>query len=478
MADFSSNILTYIASFKPYVLLPIIILLFSLFFRLPLSRTIHSSLLIGIGFLGIFIVFGYFIESIQPAIQMLITRTGVNLNVLDVGWTPLAAIAWANQMAPVYVILILGLNLIMLFTNYTKTLNIDIFNYWHFIMAGTLVYETTRNTVFALLATLIVSVLILKFADWSAPAVERLTGLSGISITTFSCQTYLPLGIVGNAAIEKIPILKDIKMNSETMKSRLGILGEPLTIGFIIGILLGLCAGYDPKDILQLGIEIAGISFLIPVMSGIIANGLLPISEGIKTYSENRFFKEGRKYYIGLHYAVLLKNDSVIVTGILLMPLALVFAFILPGANFIPLGELANISSVIALIVVVSKGNVFRSLLIGIPIIISKIFVASYLAVILTKLYQNPTLDFCEFPGQITSFLEGGNLLRFWIMKLFEGHILSILLVPLIIMILFISYRLSKDDTDVNNDPLTVSDNKERISDSKELILGREGRLK
>ena len=443
MAEFLSSALIQISSLKPYVLLPVIILVFALFFRLPLGRAIHSSLLIGIGFLGIFIVFSYFIESIEPALKMLIERTGVNLDVLDVGWTPLSAIAWANKMAPVYVILIFGVNIILLLVNFTETLNIDIWNYWHFIMAGTLVYETTQNALLALLATLITAILILKFADWSAPAVERLTGLSGISITTFSGQSYLPLGVIGNQIINRIPIIRDINFNSENMRNRLGILGEPLTIGLIIGILLGIWAGYGLKDTMQLGVEIAGVSYLIPVMSGIIASGLIPISEGIKFYSENKFLKKGRKNYMGLHYAILMKNDSVIITGILLMPIALFFSFSLPGANFIPFGELANISSAMVMIVVITGGNVFRSLVIGIPIIIGKIYAASCLAAVLTKLYQNPNLGFLEVDGMITSFLEGGNLLRFWILRASEGNTISLLLIPVMVILLIATFRWS-----------------------------------
>lgn len=457
MFDLFSNALMQISSLKPYVLLPIIILLFSLFFRLPFERAIHSSLLIGIGFLGIFIVFGYFIESIEPAIRMLIVRTGVHLNVLDVGWTPLSAIAWSNNMAPLYVALIFGINMLMLLVNFTKTFNIDIWNYWHFIMAGTLVSETTNNVLLSVLATMIAAVLTLKFADWSAPAVERLTGLSGISITTFSGQSYLPLGIIGNWILDKIPIIKEINLDSETMKSRLGILGEPITIGLIFGIILGLSAGYGLKNTMQLGIVIAGVSYLIPVMSGIIANGLIPISEGIKAYSEKRLSKADRNNYMGLHYAILMKNDSVIVTGIILMPIALLLAFTLPGANFIPFGELANISSAIVMIVVVTKGNVFRSLMIGIPIIIGKIYVASYLAITLTRLYQNPNLGFLEVEGLVTSFLEGGNLLRFWIVKLCEGNIVSLLLLPVMVMLLIITYQWSiKTQRDLINSPVPV----------------------
>lgn len=458
MVDLFSNTLIQISSLKPYVLLPIIILLFSLFFRLSVGRAIHSSLLIGIGFFGIFIVFGYFIESIEPAIRMLIIRTGVRLNVLDVGWTPLSAIAWANKMAPIYVVLIFGINLIMLLAKYTETLNIDIWNYWHFIMAGTLVYETTHNILLAVLATTIVAVLTLKFADWSAPAVERITGISGISITTFSGQSYLPLGVVGNQIIDRIPIIRNINLDSETMKNKLGILGEPITIGLIFGIILGISAGYGMKNTMQLGVEIAGVSYLIPVMSEIIASGLIPISEGIKAYSEKKL-KPGRKNYMGLHYAVLMKNDSVIVTGIILMPVALLLAFTLPGANFIPFGELANISSAIAMIVVVTRGNVFRSLVLGIPIIAGKIYVASYLAVALTNLYRNPNLGFTEVEGLITSFLEGGNLLRFWIIKICEGNLVSLLLLPVMIMLLIITYQWSiKTQRELINSPIPVQE--------------------
>lgn len=125
-----SVFIEYIFSFEPYVVLPLIILIMALLFKIPLTKAFLSALTIGIGFIGIFIILGYFVENIGPAVEALISRTALDYNVLEVGWPPLAAIAWSYNLAPLLILLIILVNMIMLALKISKTVNVDIWNYW------------------------------------------------------------------------------------------------------------------------------------------------------------------------------------------------------------------------------------------------------------------------------------------------------------------------------------------------------------
>lgn len=427
-----NQILSTILGFKPYVLLPIIILLFSLAFRLPWKRSLMAALTIGVGFIGIFTVFDFFVASIAPAIKGLVDHTGLRMNAMDVGWPPLAAITWSFKMAPLFLIAGLAGNAIFLALRWTKTVNIDIWNYWHFIFTGALVHQITGNAFLSLFATISASIITLKLADWSAPSVKAFSNLPGVSISTLSALTYYPIGYLGERLFEKIPFINRIQADPESIRRKLGILGEPLVIGFLLGTLLGLGARYDLKKSLDLAFSIGAVIYLLPIMSGILGKGLIPISDGIKEVVHRRFPHMGETY-IGLDSAILVGNTSIVVTGLLLMPFALLLAFILPGVRFIPLGDLPNMVGAIVMILVATRGNVIKSVLIGLPIIVAKLYIASNMAEIYTHLSLNAGFKYPGYDGLITSFLDGGNMLRYGLVQLFSGNSWAIVIVTILL---------------------------------------------
>src|SRR5690606_26115516 len=114
-----------------------------------------------------------------------------------------------------------------------------------------------------------------------------------------------------------------------------------MVIGFLIGILLGFGAEYDLKELLGLAFSISAVIYLLPLMAEVLSKGLLEVTEGIKVFVKEKFFAR-KEIYIGLDLAILLGNPAIVVTGVFLMPVALILAFIIPGVNFIPLGDLGN----------------------------------------------------------------------------------------------------------------------------------------
>jgi len=170
-------IVTTMLSFKSYVLLPILMIILSSIIGLKMKKALKASVTLGIGFVGIFVIFDYFVNKIGPVLKLIIERTGISQNVMDVGWPPLAAMAWSFKLAPILIILIILVNIIMLVTKLTKTINIDIWNYWHFIFTAQLVYKISNNIFLSISSALVLLIICIKLADWSAEDVINLSGI-------------------------------------------------------------------------------------------------------------------------------------------------------------------------------------------------------------------------------------------------------------------------------------------------------------
>ena len=438
------TVVQYVLGFGPTVLLPLVLFFLALFFKVKPAKALRSSLIVGIGFVGIYAIFDILTSNVGPAAQAMVERTGISLPVVDLGWPPLAAITWGSPIAPFVIPLTMLINVAMLALNKTRTVDVDMWNYWHFALAGTLVYYSTGSFVLGLSAAAIAAIVVLKVADWSAPLVAKYFGLEGISLPTLSSVVFFPIGLLFDKIIDKIPGLNRIHIDPESVQKRLGIFGEPMMVGTILGILLGIIAGYDFKHILLLGISIGGVMFILTCMVRILMEGLLPLSEAIKKYLNAKY--PGRDdLFIGLDIAVAVGNPAIISTALILTPISVFIAFLLPGNKVLPLGDLANLAVMASMIVLACRGNIFRAVITAIPVIIADLWIATKIAPFITGMAKDVNFKMAEgSSGQVSSFLDGGNPFRYWLLEIFNGNMIAIGLVPVIALIIYAIFRLTK----------------------------------
>lgn len=438
------TVVQYVLGFGPTVLLPLVLFFLALFFKVKPAKALRSSLIVGIGFVGIYAIFDILTSNVGPAAQAMVERTGISLPVVDLGWPPLAAITWGSPIAPFVIPLTMLINVAMLALNKTRTVDVDMWNYWHFALAGTLVYYSTGSFVLGLSAAAIAAIVVLKVADWSAPLVAKYFGLEGISLPTLSSVVFFPIGLLFDKIIDKIPGLNRIHIDPESVQKRLGIFGEPMMVGTILGILLGIIAGYDFKHILLLGISIGGVMFILPRMVRILMEGLLPLSEAIKKYLNAKY--PGRDdLFIGLDIAVAVGNPAIISTALILTPISVFIAFLLPGNKVLPLDDLANLAVMASMIVLACRGNIFRAVITAIPVIIADLWIATKIAPFITGMAKDVNFKMAEgSSGQVSSFLDGGNPFRYWLLEIFNGNMIAIGLVPVIALIIYAIFRLTK----------------------------------
>jgi PTS system galactitol-specific IIC component len=435
------RVISFIFSFKAYVMLPAVILVVALVIRMKVGQSLLSALRLGVGFAGIFVVFDFFVQQIAPAVTAMVSTRGLNFPVLDVGWPPLAGITWASAVAPLSIPLVLALNFVLLALNLTRTINIDIWNYWHFALIGALVQAASGSLLMGLAATALIAVYTIIVADWSAPMVEKECGLKGISITTLSVNGLLPYGVAANSLIDRIPGLRRISLTPKEGGGRLSILVDPMMIGVFVGALFGILAGYNVKRILELAINVAAVMFLLPHCGGLIGQAMQPVSLQLKSIIQRRFPNK-TVLYVGMDSGIIMQNKSVIVTGLLLMPISIGIAFILPGNKVLPLGDLANLLSVMSVIVLCTRGNVFRAVLIGIPIIVAFLLISTHFAPMYTALSaQAGSAAVQSYAGEITAFTDGGNPVRFWFFYLFRGNLWAILAIPAVLALMYLGWR-------------------------------------
>lgn len=437
----------YFLGLGAIVMLPIVIFILALCFRIKPSKAFRSALVVGIGFVGVFTIFNLMGAQVGPAAQAIVQRTGLDLPDVDLGWAPLSAITWGTVIAPFAIVLTLVINLVMLPFKWTKTVDIDIWNYWHFAFAGALVYVATGNFFLGLLGSAIAAIVIIKIADWCAPLTQKYCGLPGISLPTLSSAVFFPIGLLGNWILDKIPGINKLQADPVHIQKRFGIFGEPMMVGFMLGILLGILAGYDFKGVLSLAIYLAAVMYILPRMVRILMDGLIPVSDGVKDFMAKRF-PDRKDFYIGLDIAVAIGNPAIIATGLLLTPIAILLAFIVPGNQTLPVADLSNLAVFCSMIVVACNQNIVRAVIIAIPCLIGDLLICSAASPLITQLATTVGYDMSAAGGaNITAFLDGGNPFRYLIYQVFSGNITAIIIAIVVAGLVFLTYKLTYDQT-------------------------------
>lgn len=438
--------LTVFFSFKAYVMLPLIIFFIALAVRLPLRQVVLSTVSLAAGFAGVFIAFNFFVANISPAVQQLTSVRGLNFPVLDVGWPPLAAITWASPLAAISIPLVLLANLAMLAVGWTRTIYIDIWNYWHFALVGALVMSASGSMLLGLSAVLLIAVYCFKMTEWSAPDVERETALVGISASPVSVNGLVPYTVCVDWLLDRIPVINKLNYNphhkgeAPSAASGLDLLGEPMMIGGLMGLALASAAGYGLGATLELAVHIAAVMFLLPKSAGLIGDAMMPVTVALRD-QVTRFFPHRKNLIVAMDTGFLMHHKAVMVTGLILMTLAVPIALVLPGNKVLPLGDLPNLISVMALSVLIFRGNVFRAVVAGVPVIVTFLLISSNLAPLFTQLAsQTPSFNSAGL-GQITAFTDGGHQLRFLIYSLYQGELWALLTLPLLLAAIVMVWR-------------------------------------
>ena len=398
------------------VFIPIIIFLLGLCVKLKPSKAFISAITLGVGFIGLNIVVNLLQTALSPAIKLMVSRYNLSLSIIDLGSGPGGPLAFSSTLGVMLIPIAVVVNLLLIWAGLTKTLNIDIWNLWQPTFIGLLVWAASKDYIYAIVAMIAAFCLELLMADLTQPMMSKFFHLPGMSITHIMALSATLLAVPLNWVFDRIPGFNKIEASPEKIEKRFGIIGDPLVIKAILGVVICLLAGYDVSKTLNLGITVAAVLKLLPKMISMFMESLTPIAEATQKFTQKHL--HGKIVNIGMDAALTVGHPAVAATSVLMIPVALFLAVILPGNKVLPMGDLTLFVYVFTLLVGAFKGNIIRSVIGGAIYTIPMLYLSTWLAPMVTKSFR--LANYSIGSKGTVSFVSAGlwpNAIFTWVAK-------------------------------------------------------------
>lgn len=386
--DFLGVVINYILNLGAPVFVPFIMLLAGLVVRMKFRDAASAAITLGVAFVGMSMLIGFMVDAIGVAAQTMMNRTGLELSIVDGGWTTMANISWAWPYAFAMFPLQVGVNIVMLMLNKTNTFNADLWNVWGKIFTAFIVVSVTTplfgpvwSLVLAFLVAAFQIIMELNAGDIHQHRIEKLTGIPGVTCThrmVFFGAIYYPFDLL----LRKIPVCNK-PMDASALRAKVGVFAENHIIGFILGILFGVIAGYSVAKTLMLGVQASTALVLFPMISKLFMQALSPISEAISDYMNKKF--SGRKLFVGIDWPFMGGASEIWFAIIVAIPFTLLWALILPGNKILPFAGIINIALIVPAYLV-TRGNTLRMVILSIIGVPFFLFVGTQFAPMITDL--------------------------------------------------------------------------------------------
>ncbi|MBP3303337.1 MAG: PTS sugar transporter subunit IIC, partial [Muribaculaceae bacterium] len=230
-------------------------------------------------------------------------------------------------------------------------------------------------------------IITLVIADMTASKFQKFyKGMDGISIPQPFCAGFAPFAWAINKGLDKIPGMNRLEIDAEGLKKKFGLLGEPLFLGVVVGVGIGCltCRTWGEivdkiPYILGLGIKMGAVMELIPRITSLFIEGLKPISDATRELIAKKFGAD-KELYIGMSPALVIGHPTTLVVSLLLIPVTLALAVVLPGNQFLPLASLAGMFYVFVMVLPYTNGNVLRSFIVGLVVMAIGLYFVTWMA--------------------------------------------------------------------------------------------------
>ena len=381
------QVFAYIIGLGAAVMMPVIFTVLGVCIGIKPGDALKSGLKVGVGFVGLSIVTALLTSALGPALNTVVEIYHLQLHVFDMGWPAAASVAYNTAVGAFIIPVCLGVNILMLLTKTTRTVNIDLWNYWHFAFIGAVIYFASDSLAWGFFGAVICYIITLVIADMTAKVFQRFyKDMDGISIPQPFCAGFVPFAWGINKVLDKIPGIDRLEIDAEGMKKKFGLMGEPLFLGVIVGVGIGCltCGSWGEivdriPYILGLGIKMGAVMELIPRVTVLFIEGLKPISDATRRLIARKF-KGADGLNIGMSPALVIGHPTTLVVSLLLIPVTLALAVVLPGNQFLPLASLAGMFYVFPLVLPFTKGNVFKTFIVGLVVMVLGLYMVTDLA--------------------------------------------------------------------------------------------------
>lgn len=366
MDVFFSAVKAFFDTFSAVVFVPVIMFIINIAFKVKPKKAFISALSAGVGLQGFNLLISAYSPIIEPVINRMVESTGVNLPVYDAGWPNTSVVAYSTTAGMVFVTIAIVLQVVLFLTKFTTIFQAgDLWNNYSYFCWGSMLYLVTGNLPLAIFLMTMQMLITLLVTEIIAKRWSTYYGYPGCTIASLHTATVGLIAIPLNWILNKLGLYK-IKMDPEGLRKKLGFVGEPMTLGLILGIIIGFVGNVTRLgelaawgEMLSCGIATSAVMSVFPKVSSIFSGAFTAITEASKKTTKG---VEG-DWYLAVNDATGYGETATLVSGLITMPIILVLAFVLPGNETLPMVDLVAIPYCIQPIVAMSDGNIIKSVI-------------------------------------------------------------------------------------------------------------------
>lgn len=366
-------------TFGANVFVPVMIFIIALILKVKPQKAFLSALYAGVGLTGFTLLLNSYTPIISKVVKKMVTDTGVNLPVFDIGWQGASLVAYSTQAGMIFIIVALILQTVLFLVRWTDVFQpSDLWNNYSYMVWGSMCFFVTKNMFLSLMLMILLNMYSLLLSDSIA---QRWSNYYKYPRTTIIAMHNLEpaiFGMIMDPIWNKLGINK-INLSPQFLQKKLGFLGEPISLGFFLGMLLGILGNFKYLNtlaawgsVLQVGIATSAIMAIFPKIAGIFAQAFAPLSQAasrsIRKSSKSKAGEEkdtgkARLWFLGVNDAVGFGEPATLITGILLIPIMVLIAIFLPGNQVLPVIDLLALPYWIEGLIALSNGNMVKTMI-------------------------------------------------------------------------------------------------------------------
>ncbi len=212
----------------------------------------------------------------------MVEQTGVKLPVFDTGWQATSVIAYSTQVGVVFLVVGLVLQVALFLLRWTDVfMPSDMWNNYSFMVWGSMIYLITSNMALAMACMIVQNLYVMLLGEVIAKRWANYYNLPGTTLTAPHHVTSVPYAIIMNWILDKLGAGK-INWDPATLKKKLGFLGEPITLGLFLGLLIGIMGNLNNLtsldgwgSVFTMGLAVSAVMAIFPRVAVFLLQHLL-----------------------------------------------------------------------------------------------------------------------------------------------------------------------------------------------------------
>lgn len=386
--------------FGASVVVPIMIFIVALCLKVKPKTAMMSAFYAGVGLTG----FGWVIQSFTPTItkiiKQMVSNTGIKLPIVDIGWQAGSLASFGSMVGLSFFVFGLIAELLLFAFGVTKIfMASNLWNNFGFMIWGTVCYYVTHNFWLSLGLSFFMLLYALLLAEVQADRWSDYYGVKNASVASLhNIEQVIPAIILD--PLWNLLGFNKVKMTPEYFKNKLGVFGEPTTLGALLGLLIGILGNINALNtmkawgqILTVAVQLSAIMTIFPLITNVFSQAFTPLADEIdknthkKTGNSDKSVNEvtnKKRWFLGVDDGVGYGEPATIISGVILIPIMVLIAFILPGNKTLPIVDLISLPFMVESIVAITRGNILKVIANGIVWFSVGLYASSWLGTFYT----------------------------------------------------------------------------------------------